>query len=161
MEYVVRKALESDLIEILEIYELAREFMARSGNPCQWGKTTPQEGVLRLDVEKGNLYVLENDTGIHGVFALILEEDPTYGRIYDGTWRRNQPYGVIHRVASDGSGDIFRSVISYAESRTSYLRIDTHADNHIMQRQILKAGFTYCGFILLANGSPRLAYDRI
>ena len=40
------------------------------------------------------------------------------------------------------------------------LRIDTHADNHVMQDLVTRNGFVYCGRILLANGSPRLAYHR-
>ena len=34
------------------------------------------------------------------------------------------------------------------------------ADNHVMQDLLVKNGFSYCGRILLANGSPRLAYHR-
>ncbi len=38
---------------------------------------------------------------------------------------------------------------------------DTHRDNHIMQHNILKHGFQYCGVILLANGDERLAYQKM
>ena len=42
----------------------------------------------------------------------------------------------------------------------SAIRIDTHRDNKIMQHNLLKYGFTYCGIIYLANGDERLAYQK-
>ena len=33
-----------------------------------------------------------------------------------------------------------------------YIRIDTHSDNKIMQHNIVKHGFTYCGIIHLLSG---------
>ena len=33
--------------------------------------------------------------------------------------------------------------------------------NHIMQHNILKHGFTYCGIIHLANGDERRAYQKL
>ena len=41
------------------------------------------------------------------------------------------------------------------------IRIDTHRDNLIMQHNLLKHGFAYCGIIYLASGDTRLAYQRI
>ena len=38
--------------------------------------------------------------------------------------------------------------------------IDTHRDNKIMQHNILKHGFTYCGIIYLLSGDERLAYQK-
>ena len=35
----IRKTTESDFDRIMEIYAYAREFMARTGNPNQWGPT--------------------------------------------------------------------------------------------------------------------------
>ena len=39
--------------------------------------------------------------------------------------------------------------------------VDTHRDNAIMQHNIKKHGFTYCGIIYLANGDKRLAYQKL
>jgi len=41
-----------------------------------------------------------------------------------------------------------------------HLRIDTHRDNKIMQHNLTKHGFSYCGVIYLASGDERLAYQR-
>ena len=102
----IRKARPEDLAEIEKIYALARQFMASTGNPTQWGVTHPARKMLEEDIVLGQLYVLE-DQGIRAVFAYLEGEDPTYGYIEDGAWISSEPYGTIHRVASDGSGGRF------------------------------------------------------
>ena len=54
---------------------------------------------------------------------------------------------------------IFSSIIQWCKSKDPNLRIDTHRDNHIMQHNILKHGFIYCGIIYLESGDERLAYQ--
>ena len=50
--------------------------------------------------------------------------------------------------------------MEFAMNRYNSIRIDTHRDNTVMQRAIVKAGFTYCGIIHCWNGSERLAYQK-
>ena len=161
MAYTVRKAEQTDLPRILEIYASARHFMARTGNPNQWGTTHPPRQQLEQDITQGDLLVVEDDQGIHGVFFFSLGEDPTYGQIYDGQWHAQRPYGTIHRIASDGSGGILGTAVAYGKARSDYLRIDTHEDNHVMQHALGKQGFRRCGIIHIADGSPRIAYDLL
>lgn len=160
MEYLVRKANNQDLDIILRIYAHAREFMVVTGNPTQWGSAYPEISMLEEDIRQESLYVVENKTGIHGVFAFYLGEDATYQRIDNGSWRSSKPYGTIHRIAGDGSGGIFTAALAYCSGVIDYLRIDTHADNKVMQHTVTKAGFQYCGIIYTYDGTSRLAYDR-
>ena len=159
MSYIVRNAVQSDLPRIEEIYAYAREFMAKTGIPNQWGKTNPPHEWLVDDIEKELLHVIEYEVGIHGVFYFYIGEDPTYGVIEDGAWRSNETYGTIHRIASDGSGGILRTAVEFCKKEISHLRIDTHHDNVIMQKAVAKLGFERSGIIHLANGSPRIAYE--
>ena len=159
--YHVRNAVPEDLTRILEIYAQAREFMAKTGNPNQWGKTHPPKEQLQEDILGGQLYVVEGDGTIHGVFAYLTGEDPTYGYIEEGAWLSNTPYGTIHRVAADGSGSVFTAVLQYAVGRNPHVRIDTHHDNHVMQHVVTKHGFRRCGIIYLEDGDPRIAYERL
>ena len=84
---MIRLAKEKELDNIQEIYVYARKFMAEHGNPTQWGQTRPTEETLRKDIEKEQLYVIEERDRLQGVFALIIGEDPTYQNIEQGSWK--------------------------------------------------------------------------
>lgn len=159
MEYVVRKAEQADLGRIEEIYSYARQFMEQNGNPNQWGKSHPPHDQLIRDIEEGNLYIITEADRIHGVFYFFIGEDATYATIYDGAWHSNKPYGTIHRIAGDGSGGILAVAVAFAKQNIGHLRIDTHEDNHVMQRAVEKQGFRRCGMIYISDGTPRIAYD--
>lgn len=158
--YQIRQAQWADFDRILDIYAIARDFMAQTGNPTQWGNHYPPLSMLEADIPAGNLYVVE-DQGIHGVFAYFSEPDPTYAYIEDGAWLSDGPYGTIHRVASDGSGGVFSAVLRFAMEQNSHVRIDTHGDNKVMQHVLTKHGFTRTGIIYLEDGDPRIAFERI
>ena len=161
MEYKIETANREDLPRILEIYAFAREFMAKTGNPNQWGTTHPPKAQLEADIAGQRLYVVKGEGLVRGVFYFAMEEDPTYIEIFDGAWGENSPYGVIHRIASDGSGGIVKAAVEFALGHIRHLRIDTHADNYVMQRSVEKAGFTRRGIIYIADGTARIAYDLI
>lgn len=159
--YRVRPARAEDLPAVLELYRKARVFMASRGNPHQWGKDKPLRSQTENDLVVGHLYVICDEETVHGVFALIPGEDPTYRVIEGGSWRSQTPYCTIHRVAGDGSGGIFAAAAAYGLQVCSHLRVDTHEDNLPMQKAILSAGFRQRGTIFLADGSPRIAYDLV
>lgn len=158
----IRTATMDDLDAIEAIYAHARRFMAESGNPTQWGATHPPRAMLLQDIALGQLYLAEEEGQPCGVFAFILGDDPTYAIIEQGSWLSDAPYGVIHRIASNGNvHGLLRHAVDFCAAKTAHLRIDTHADNAIMQRQILKCGFTRCGIIRVRDGSPRIAFERV
>lgn len=158
--YDIRNARMEDLPVIQDIYAYARGFMAKTGNPNQWGQHHPPYPQLVQDVKNGRLYVMEDASGIHGVFFFWIGEDPTYRKITQGCWGREVPYGTIHRIAGDGSGGILASAVFFASQKISYIRIDTHQDNQVMQKALAKQGFQKRGIIFLEDGSPRIAYDK-
>lgn len=158
---MIRTAQLSDLPRILQIYDHARRFMAQTGNPTQWGGGYPPEDMLRADIAGGGLYVLEEEKGIHGVFFFRIGPDPSYA-VIDGSWLSDGEYGVIHRVASDGTlHGVLTQIVTFCLQKTGHLRIDTHEDNRVMQHQIAKNGFSRRGIIRLEDGSPRIAYERL
>lgn len=161
MDYTVRKAKWEDLPRIEEIYAYARQFMAETGNPNQWGKHHPPAARLKKDIEQGDLYLVTDEKGIHGVFYFFIGDDPTYGVIEGGAWRSDTPYGTIHRIAGDGSGGILRTAVEFGKKQIGHLRIDTHEDNKVMQRAVAKQGFQKRGIIKTDDGSPRIAYDLL
>lgn len=157
---MIRRATEADLPEMRRVFDAARAYMAAQGNPNQWEPGYPTDEVFRGDMARGGLHVLTDDTGIYGAFAFLTGDDPTYAEI-DGAWLSDRPYATIHRVASDGTHrGVFAEVMAFAMAMQPHLRIDTHAQNLPMQRQIERFGFRYCGVIQCRNGA-RMAFERV
>ena len=162
----IRKTTESDFDRIMEIYAYAREFMARTGNPNQWGPTnwSPAD-LIHEDIRSGNSYVCVNDDEkVIGTFFFTQGQDiePTYRAITDGAWLDDSPYGVVHRIASDGSErGIGQFCLGWAYEQCGHLRIDTHTDNKVMQNLLTKLGFTRCGIIyVIEDNNPRYAFEK-
>ena len=157
----IRRARPADLPELHRIYAAARQFMARTGNPNQWVGDYPNEALLLEQIGRGVCYLMEQDGRAVGAFCAIPGEDPTYAAIYGGEWPNDDPYLTIHRLASDGRvRGVAKACFDFCAVSGLALRIDTHADNRVMQTLLVANGFAYCGRILLADGRPRLAYCR-
>ncbi len=159
----VRKARHSDMAEIMMVMEAAKKIMRQSGNLHQWGEGYPSEEVIEADMEKDGGFVIEDCNRVVGYFAFLPSPEPTYAKLFEGEWLDDkQPYHVVHRIASypDVHG-IFGTVMDFCFSHDTNIRIDTHRDNTIMQHNILKHGFNYCGIIYLLSGDERLAYQKI
>ncbi len=156
----VRKAAVSDYNRIMEIYSYAREFMADTGNPHQWGDLGyPYPDLIKEDIEKQQLFVITENGEVEGVFFWALGIDPTYVEI-DGEWLNDKPYGVIHRIAGSGKvKGVLRAAVEYCLQFSDNIRIDTHVDNTVMQSALEKLGFKYCGFVYLPHGVWMKAYQ--
>ena len=162
MKRIVREAQPSDMADIMTVMDAAKKIMRQSGNMHQWGEGYPSEAVITADMEKSGSFVIEDNGKVVGYFAFLPSPEPTYYNIYKGKWLNDtQPYHVVHRIASypDAHG-IFSSIMDFCFSHDPNIRIDTHRDNKIMQHNIAKHGFTYCGIIYLASGDERLAYQK-
>ena len=162
----IRHAVEADFASIMDIYRRARAFMAEHGNPNQWGPTNwPPEALIHRDIATGCSYVCTEGGRIVGTFFYTSGRDiePTYAVIEDGAWLDNGPYGVVHRIAADGSTKgVGAFCIRWALEQCGHLRIDTHGDNKVMQNLLSKLGFTHCGTIYVEEDNfPRMAYERI
>lgn len=159
----IRKAEPEDIGRLMQIFSIAREFMKSSGNPNQWINGYPQTELICSEIEKGHCFVCVNQESdnIVATFCLIMGPDPTYSYIEEGAWPDDTPYYVIHRLASDGSvKGIATRCIDWCLRVSPCLRADTHHDNKVMQHLLEKNGFKKCGIIYVANGTPRIAYQR-
>ena len=158
----IRAARIDEIAEIMEIYACARSYMREQGNPTQWGTNYPSEELVRTDILRGCCRVCEDEDGISGVFYFAVEEDPTYREIFDGAWKSESPYAVVHRIAVGKHGrGVAKACFEYAYAQHPNIRIDTHRDNLPMQRALAKNGFVRCGTIYLADGEERIAYQKI
>lgn len=162
----IRHATEADFDRIMAIYARARAFMAETGNPRQWGATNwPPEALIHQDIAQGTSYVCVHEGNVVGVFFYTAGHDvePTYRTIIDGQWLSEEDYGVVHRIAADGSVKGTGSFcINWAYDQCKHLRIDTHGDNRVMQQLLAKLGFTRCGTIYIEeDNDPRMAYEKL
>lgn len=156
----IRQTQLDDLPRLQEIFAIARRFMADTGNPTQWDENYPSEAMLLEDIALQDSFVCIHDDRIVATFVLRGGDDPTYQNIYQGAWLNDLPYATIHRIASSGEvKGIFHEAMRFALQHYTSIRIDTHADNRVMQHAILREGFKYCGIIYCWDGGERLAYQ--
>ena len=163
---LIRTSTEQDFDRIMQIYAHARQFMAQTGNPNQWGPNQwPPAELIREDIACDKGYVCEHDGNVVGVFFFDQGHriEPTYDHIDDGAWIGDEDYGVVHRIASDGTvPGTGRFCLEWAFDQCGHLRIDTHADNKVMQNLLHKLGFVHCGTIYVhEDNDPRLAFEKL
>ena len=96
----IRKVLASDLDAVMEIVDAARGIMRASGNMLQWTGGYPDKTVMTADIRRGVCYGCEVGGKLSAVFSMIPSPDPTYTDIYGGAWLNEEPYLVVHRIAS-------------------------------------------------------------
>ena len=136
----IRHSTDKDFERIMEIYEHARMFMAEHGNPNQWGPTQwPPEQLIHDDILHQTSYVCVHESKIVGTFFFSAGEntEPAYQRIENGKWIGDNAYGVVHRLADDGSvKGIGKFCLDWA--------------------------YQHCGIIyVMADNSPRPAYEKL
>lgn len=156
----IRTARLEDLPAIMAIFEQAKAFMRQNGNPHQWEDGYPSEELMKGEIRRGHCQAC--DDGVNGIvatFCFSVGDDPTYAAI-EGAWLDGAPYGVIHRLASNGKArGVARQCVEWCFARQANLRADTHADNKLMQKLLEDNGFRRCG-IIYTRESPRIAYQK-
>lgn len=158
---MIRRANKEDIKFIMPIYEAAKKKMRADGNLHQWSDKYPDEETLLNDIARDELYIAYDNEEIYGVFMLSFSGEDTY-KVIQGAWINDEPYAVIHRIASFGKGkNLLKDAINFAFEKTNNIRIDTHEDNNIMRTLLKKLGFFYTGIIHLKNGDERRAYQLI
>ena len=94
-------------------------------------------------------------------FNVFRNPDPADEIIEQGSWKNENPYGVMHRMAFFRKRKGVASFcLDWCFSQCGNVRGDTHTDNFVMQRVFEKNGFEKCGIIYVEDGSPRIAYQR-
>ena len=136
----IRQTRQEDLAEVMAIYDYARRFMQEHGNGNQWINGYPSEELISNEIKASHSFVCENEQGeLVGTFCYIEGIDPTYLKIYEGEWLNDEPYAVIHRMASNGKQKgISTECLKWAFAHCDNIRIDTHRDNIVMQNLLKK-----------------------
>lgn len=165
----IRNAVLNDLPDILRILDAAK-LALRACGVDQWQDGYPNADSVRADIENGTGRVLVENGAVIATAAVYVGHEATYDRICGGSWRTDASvYGIIHRIAvapqAKNKGAASRFVDYCADlarvAGVPSLRCDTHADNAIMQHTLEKNGYVRCGTIYLADGAPRIGYERV
>ena len=138
----------------------------------QWQKGYPNRDVWESDIQKHCTWLAVDQGRVLGIYAYQSVPEPSYDEI-DGAWLTDTPYASFHRVcvadACKGqgvAGALFAHGFALAKAQGfASVRIDTHSGNLPMQSALKKAGFVFCGNIILKDcceaGDPRIAYEII
>ena len=166
---IIRSANSGDLSRILEIYGVAKQSLRAMGID-QWQDGYPNADSVRTDIDNGTGCVLVENGAVIATAAVYVGHEATYDRICGGSWRTDAPvYGIIHRIAvapqakNKGAASRFMDYCADLARAAGVpsLRCDTHADNATMQHTLEKNGYIRCGTIYLADGAPRIGYERV
>lgn len=164
----IRKTTAADKTEVLKLYHQAKAYFKREGID-QWQTGYPDEECLNADISEGISFVAEEKGAVVATAVIMTGTDACYDRIWDGKWlSQAKEYGVIHRlvVAEDKKGNgIGVRLLNRAEGLCHargmrYMRMDTHADNHAMQRLLVKCGYQKCGIVCVEDGTKRLGFEK-
>lgn len=162
----IRKATTADIDAIMACIADAQALLKSCGVD-QWQDGYPTADIIRCDIARGESFVVTKGEDVVATAVISFAGEPTYKTI-EGEWKNDNPYAVIHRLAvrstSRGKG-YAKAIFDYAEqlcaeNKITDLRVDTHADNRIMQRLLDGLGYTYCGVITLLSGAKRIALQK-
>jgi predicted acetyltransferase len=162
----IRKAQAEDIPRLQEIFARARKFMAETGNPTQWYDNQPTLEELERNIAADKTYVCvqKKDDRIIGTFVYLFGDkiEPFYNNLIEGEWLDDSPYGVIHRIASDGTvKGTGAFCINWCYEQCGHIRIDTHPNNKPMQGLLNKLEYTKCCVIPVKfDGSVRWGYEK-
>ena len=161
----LRRATPADVETILHLIALARASLRDLGVD-QWQGPYPDREAILEDIGKSAGYVLDC-AGVAGYVAILPGEEPTYRQI-EGAWLQQGPYCTLHRVVADtrrrgqglGASLMAEAAALACKGGVEALRVDTHRANIPMRHLLEKQDFVLCGQITLADGAPRLAYEK-
>lgn len=158
--------MPEDVPAIMTLVEAAVRRLAAMGVD-QWQDGYPNRGRIEQDVAEGIGYVIEEADRVVAYGAVIFTGEEAY-RAIDGRWLTDEEnYVVVHRmcVAEEVVGHGFgRRFMEAAEQlsrgRVQSFRVDTHADNRVMQSLLPRLGFTRCGIIYFES-RHLVAFEKI
>ena len=159
-----RRATHSDHAAVVEILRAAIRRLGDAGVP-QWQQGYPNGDSIATDILRGVGRVLCVGERVVAYGAVIATGEEAYNNI-EGAWLTAGDYLVVHRlcVAEEfvgcGLGRHFLLAVEQEAAREGVqsVRVDTHADNRIMQHLLPALGYTYCGVIHYE--SPRMAFEK-
>ena len=166
MNYLFRKAKQSDTERIWQIILQAKEQMRRR-NSLQWQDGYPAVENITNDIENGYGYVLCEEDTVIAYSAVVFDGESAYNHI-QGKWLTNSPYVVLHRLAvadevkNQGVATSFMQKVAELARQKGIdsFRVDTNFDNLYMHKILSALDFTYCGEVFY-DKNQRRAFEKV
>ena len=165
---MIRRAKISEIPDILSITRLCALKMEQNGI-FQWNEHYPSETAFLKDVEREELYVIEENGSVLGTIVVSTFMDEEYIPIQWLTPNGNSTY--IHRLSvhpeHQGKG-MAQKLMDFAEAYSKKnqfvsVRLDTFSQNHRNQRFYEQRGYQKLGDIFFPKQSehPFHCYELV
>jgi len=158
----------NDINDIMKmIHKCANDLISK--NIFQWNEKYPSRDIFLSDIEKKNLFILKNNSGIIGCIALSHEKDIEYT---DVKWLTKDDKNLyLHRLAVDPKFQkkgIGKLLMDFAEdyarnNKFISVRLDTFSKNERNNRFYKSRKYTKLDDVYFPNQSefPFHCYEKI
>ena len=158
----------NDLNDIMKmIHNCANDLISK--NIFQWNEKYPSRDIFLSDIEKKNLFILKNNSGIIGCIALSHEKDIEYNNV---KWLTKDDKNLyVHRLAVDPKFQkkgIGKLLMDFAEdyarnNKFISVRLDTFSKNERNNRFYKSRKYTKLDDVYFPNQSefPFHCYEKI
>ena len=151
-----RKADTKDLTEIMNLISLCVRNMEEQGIH-QWDEIYPDEKTIISDIEKQELYLLEDEGVLCGIIVLNEYQEPQYKNI---DWKYQGKTLVVHRLAIEPSCQrkgyatmLMRFAYMLAkEEHYENIRLDAFINNPAAVRLYEKLEYRKAGILTFRKG---------
>ena len=158
----------NDLEDIMKmIHNCANDLISK--NIFQWNEKYPNRDIFLTDIEKKNLFIYKNNSGVIGCVALSYDKDIEYNDI---KWLTKDDKNLyVHRLAVDPkyqNKGIGRLLMDFAEDyarnkKLKSVRLDTFSKNERNNRFYKSRKYIQLDDVYFPNQSefPFHCYEKI
>lgn len=164
---MIRKGQVEDITSIITLTKSCGRFLREAGID-QWDENYPTIEIIAADIEKDELFCLEEEGQLKAIIVLNEIQDPEYAEMNWLTDAESKNL-VVHRLAVDpkfqGQG-LARRMMDFAENfakEHAYdsIRLDTFSQNLRNQRFYTNRNYTKVGEVYLSyrDDFPYYCYE--
>jgi ribosomal protein S18 acetylase RimI-like enzyme len=152
----IRRAKTRDLNGIMNLVQsCVSDMEAREIH--QWDEIYPDEGTIKNDIRKQQLYLLEDDGCLCGIIALNEVQEPEYKNV---NWKFPGKTLVVHRLAIEPSYQrkgLAKMLMQFAEKRAKEghyenIRLDAFIHNPASVALYERLGYRMAGTVTFRKG---------
>lgn len=153
---MIRQARIQHIPEAVALVRLAIEEMQRQGID-QWDDVYPTETMLRNDIDRGEMYLLDEDGVAAGIVTLNNVQSPEYSEIQ---WEFSGRILVVHRLAVHPEfrrQKVASRLMAFAEQDFAYgeydaIRLDAFQKNPAAVALYERRGYRNAGSVTFRKG---------